>query len=229
MAGLGAGAVAVTAVRGEPRAIWLTLGYFTAMEVLQAAGYAVVDQCGSVGNRSITLLSYLHIAFQPLFINAFAMAIAPRPIGPTMRRWVYGATGLCTALILLRLIPAESFGVCRVGEAMCNTRLCLVSGDWHIGWQLPLNGLYNPLNDALGTRIVFPDYYFAVFLLPLFYGAWRFVAFHFVAGPLVARALTSNPDEMPAVWCLFSIGILLISLSPFVRHSIMGAHRPAEA
>jgi len=34
---------------------------------------------------------------------------------------------------------------------------------------------------------------------------------------------------MPAVWCLFSIGILMIGLSPFVRYSVMGAHRPVNA
>jgi hypothetical protein len=84
MVGLGAAAVAVTALRGEPRAIWLTLGYFTVMEGLQALGYTVVDQCDTTANKTVTLLSYLHIVFQPLFINA--MAIAPQPVPAKWRR-----------------------------------------------------------------------------------------------------------------------------------------------
>ena len=40
MVGIGVVATGVTAARGEPRAIWLTLGYFTVMEALQATGYA---------------------------------------------------------------------------------------------------------------------------------------------------------------------------------------------
>ncbi len=98
--------------------------------------------------------------------------------------------------------------------------LCLVSGEWHIGWSLPLNDLPRVL---FGTNITFPSYFLAVFVLPLFYGAWRLVLFHAVLGPLLAMALTSNPNEMPAIWCLFSIGLVLIGLSPFIRHRVMGA------
>lgn len=58
----------------------------------------------------------------------------------------------------------------------------------------------------------------AAFGVPLIYGAWRFVLVHAFAGPILAAALTTNPNEMPAIWCLFSIAILLISLSPQVRH-----------
>ena len=69
----------------------------------------------------------------------------------------------------------------------------------------------------------FPAYFLAVFALPLVYGAWRFVAFHAMAGPVLAHLLTRDPDEMPAVWCLFSIGILAIALSPFIRQRVMAA------
>jgi len=229
MVGLGAVAVITTAKRGKARAIWIPIGYFTVMETLQAAGYAVVDDCGSPANQAITLLSYLHIAFQPLFINAFAMAIAPNLVSARMRRWVYGAAAASSALMLLRLVPGEWAGLCRAGEVMCGNAFCLVSGNWHIGWQVPLNGLYNPISDITDFGIQFPDYLAAVFLLPLFYGAWRFVVFHMAAGPVLAWTLTSNPYEMPAVWCLFSIGLLLIALSPFVRHSVIGAYRPVVA
>ena len=64
----------------------------------------------------------------------------------------------------------------------------------------------------------FPTYLLVAFLLPLAYGAWRLVVFHALAGPILASALTDNPNEMPAIWCLFSIGILLIGLSPMIRH-----------
>ncbi len=229
MVGLGAAAVAITVARGEPKAIWLTLGYFTAMEALQAAGYAVVDECGTPVNQSITVLSYLHIAFQPLFINAFAMAIAPAPVSARVRCWVYGVAAVCSALMLFRLAPVDWAGACEPGDILCGEAFCLVSGNWHIAWEMPLNGLYDVVSDLIGFHIDFPDYYIAVFLLPLIYGSWRFVLFHFAAGPILASVLTSNPNEMPAVWCLFSIGILIIGLSPFVRHTVMRAHRPAIA
>jgi uncharacterized membrane protein YjjP (DUF1212 family) len=60
----------------------------------------------------------------------------------------------------------------------------------------------------------------AAFAVPLFYGAWRFVLFHAVAGPLLALLLTGNQNEAPAIWCLFSIGIILIAISPPIRRRI---------
>jgi hypothetical protein len=37
---------------------------------------------------------------------------------------------------------------------------------------------------------------------------------HALVGPVLAIQLTSEPNEMPAIWCLFSIAIVLISLNP---------------
>lgn len=167
MVGLGAVAVVITVRRGEPRAIWFALGYFTAMEALQAASYAVIDDCGSSANRTITILSYLHIAFQPLLIDAFAMTIAPAPVPVRIQRLVYGVAAGCSALILLRLAPVDWLGPCLSGEVMCGPAFCVVSGNWHIAWQVPLNRLYNPLSDLIGYGLQFPDYFVAVFVLPL--------------------------------------------------------------
>ncbi|MEE4118443.1 MAG: DUF5765 domain-containing protein, partial [Paracoccaceae bacterium] len=103
MMAAGATGTAITLCRGEHRAISLTLGYFTLMEALQVAGYATLDQCGSPVNNAVTLASYLHIAFQPLFINAFAMAIAPSAVSPALRRAVYALAALATLALLVRL------------------------------------------------------------------------------------------------------------------------------
>ena len=219
MVGVGAVAAGVAAARGQPRAIWLALGYFTLMEGLQATGYAVVDQCGTPGNQAITLLSYLHIVFQPFFINAFAMELVPGPVKARLRRGVYLFCAASSAVMLAQLYPFEWAGVCRLGDPLCGAELCLTSGDWHIAWDIPYNGFLHPLEDALGFHSGFPTYILAAFFLPLAYGSWRFVAFHAIAGPILASYLTTNPNEVPAVWCLFSIGIVLMGLSPMIRRT----------
>ena len=220
MVAVGGAATVVTLRRGEPAAIWGTVAYFTAMEALQGVGYAVVDRCGTPANQVVTVLSYLHIAFQPLFINALAMAVAPEPVSAGMRRAVYAVAGAASAVLLLRLVPIEAVGPCRPGDVLCGVRWCLVSGEWHIGWEVPLNDLPRWL--GLGAA-QFPAYIAAAFVLPLVYGAWRFVLFHLCAGPLLAMALTSDPNEMPAIWCLLSIGIVLVAISPLIRMRVLGA------
>lgn len=217
MVGVGAVATGVLAARGDPKGIWLTLGYFTIMEGLQAAGYSVIDQCGSPSNEAITLASYLHIVFQPFFINAFAMELLPSPVKIRIRRVVYLCCAISSAVMLAQLYPFAWAGSCRIGVPLCGNELCLVSGEWHIAWNIPYNGLLLPLEDILGVYSGFPTYIAVAFLLPLIYGAWRFVMFHALAGPILAAMLTDNLNEQPAVWCLFSIGILLIALSPLIR------------
>ncbi|WP_227269516.1 DUF5765 domain-containing protein [Roseobacter weihaiensis] len=213
----GAAATGFAWSKEQPAGIWLTLGYFTVMEALQVAGYRVLDQCGTPENRAVTLLSYLHIVFQPLFINAFAMELVPAPVRRRVRVWVFGLCALSSAVMLAQLLPWPSLGRCALGTPLCARDLCTVSGAWHIAWNIPYNGLLTPLDQLLGLNSGFPTYMVSAFVLPLFYGAWRFVLVHVLLGPTLAWSLTSNPNEMPAVWCLFSVAILCISLSPAVR------------
>src|ERR1700682_4620171 len=77
LATVGLGTTAYAAYRKEPAAIWMPLGYFSLMELLQAFTYSVIDQCSLPSNQIATLLGYLHIAFQPFFINAVSMHFIP--------------------------------------------------------------------------------------------------------------------------------------------------------
>jgi len=187
----------------------------------------VIDACNSPANQSITLLSYLHIAFQPLFINAFALAVAPTVVPPGLRKLVYALAGLATLLILLRLVPFDWAGQCKPGQVLCGPGFCVVSGNWHIGWEVPLNDMWATLGWVFGDVVQFPGYILAVFVLPLAYGAWRFVIYHAALGPILAHFLTENPNEMPAIWCLFSVGLVLIGLSPLVRTHVLRSAAPA--
>ncbi len=229
MVGLGTAATVVTLRRGEPAAIPVTLGFFTLMEVLQVGGYRVLDACGLSANRGITLLAYLHIALQPLVINAFAMATAPDEVPRAMRRRVYALAALATAALLLRLVPFDWAGPCQTGDHLCGPAFCTVSGNWHIAWEMPLNDMWRALGVPFVDVVPFPAYMLSVFALPLIYGAWRFALFNALAGPILGSVLTDNPNEMPAVWCLFSIGIALVSLSPAMRSRVLGTPQRVPA
>ena len=111
----GAAGTVVTRARGAAPGIWLTLGYFTVMEGLQLAGYAVIDQCGTPANRAVTWVSYIHIVFQPLFINAFAMELVPGPVRRRVRGWVFGLALLSALVMLAQIAPLPGVGTCRPG------------------------------------------------------------------------------------------------------------------
>lgn len=216
MVALGGVATTVAVRRDAPPAIPLTLAYFTLMEALQLGGTLTIDQCGDPVNQTVTWASVLHIVFQPLFINAFLLELVPEA---ARRRWrwpVMLLAGLAAIVMLLQLAPLPFAGSCTPGTVLCGSPVCTVSGEWHLAWNIPQNGLMAPLVAQWGNAASWPAYLLAVFGLPLLYGAWRFVVFHALAGPIFAGLLTDNPNEMPAIWCLFSIGIILATLSPRV-------------
>lgn len=211
---------AVTTVYGRriglPTAVWFALGFFTFMEALQAAGYLVINQCGTFANQAITVLSYLHIAFQPTVINAIALQLIPTGVRRRIQFWVYGLCALSSAFMVAQLlIPTDIAGHCRIGECMCAPTLCTRSGDWHLAWDVPYNGLGTWIEDRLGgVNWGMPTYMLSVLLVPFLYGSWRFTLFQLLVGPIFGNLVTTDNNEVPAIWCLFSIGIVALTFFP---------------
>jgi hypothetical protein len=111
--------------------------------------------------------------------------------------------------MLVKLYPLEWGGLCNIGhEPFCGEHLCSVSGNWHIAWEAPLNGF----------KWLTLGYFLPVFLMPVIYGSWKFVLYHIIVGPLLARILTDNINEWPAVWCLLSIGLFLVVIKTPIRN-----------
>ena len=205
--------------RKEPAVLWISLGYFSLMEILQAFTYSVINQCSLPSNQIATLLGYLHITFQPFFINAVSMHFIKPSVARRLQAPVYGVCFVAAILMLIQLYPFDWAGVCDPRRPLCGEMLCSIRGDWHIAWEVPTNGLGNWLTR---TRIPtlrngFPEYVVAAFAMPLLYGSWRFTAYHLIFGVFLARISTSNVDEWPAIWCLFSIALLMVVLKTGVR------------
>lgn len=222
MVGVGAVATVVTWKRGDPPAIPITLAFFASMEALQFWGYQTIDQCDLPGNQASALLSYVHIALQPLFINAFGMALVG---GVSARMWrtIMGLTAVVSLLLLMRMVPMAWVGACVPGTTLCGPQWCTLSGAWHLAWDMPLSDFAGRFGgDVFRHWIPFPDYMIAAFVFPVLYGAWRFALVHALLGPILAATLAQSPNEMPAIWCLFSVGLVLISLTPWVRRTVTG-------
>jgi hypothetical protein len=214
VAALGFAATGYAAYKREAPALWMPLGYFSVMEALQAYAYVVVNDCELPANQLVTYFSYLHIVFQPFFINALSLHFIPAPVARKIEPWSYAVCFMSCIAMLTQLYPFSWAGQCSPAAALCGPRLCTMSGNWHIAWELPTNGLLNTWPGA------FPTYVLAAFVLPLLYGSWRITLFHLVTGPLFAYLLTGNLNEWPAVWCLLSVGLLLLIVAPPIRRKL---------
>lgn len=199
---VGGAATVYGAKKGEPKARWLTLGFFTFMELLQAASYIWLNQCDVSANIYLTRLSYIHIAFQIPVVNFFAFSFVSEQIRKKWFRPVMIVSFIATLLMLTKLFTPILWNVgqewmCKSWETLCGTDTCSYKGNWHLAWRMPLMG-FDPF---------FLLYMIPVFVFPVLYGAWRLSLFHLLFGPVLAYFLTTNRNEVPAIWCLFSVAL----------------------
>jgi hypothetical protein len=210
---IGGAATIYAAKKGYPKAQVVTLGFFTLMELLQAVSYVWIGQCDLGVNDFLTKMSFLHITFQPTVLSAYMLSFLPEKKRQKWSKLAMGVGVTVTTLLFIKMIVPMIWEVplehmCRIGESMCGRDVCTYAGDWHQAWRLPLLG-YIP------TML----YGIPVFIIPLFYGSWRASLYHFALGPLLAHSLTSDPNEWPAIWCLFSIVLAsTVFLKPVRKH-----------
>ncbi len=219
----GLGTAVYVARAGESKELWIPLTYFALMELLQAVTYIFIDDCASPYNQMLTLFGYLHVAFQPFFANMVAMYFVPAHIKRKISTTVYSLCAVASVAILVKMFPFDWAGTCNIGvEGFCGAYTCSTSCEWHIAWQLPLNGLLSEPQEYLfgfewGLHALV--YILAAFVMPFIYGSWRFVSFHFLVGPLISDILTNDPNEFSAVWCLFSIALCVsVIKTPIRKH-----------
>lgn len=190
---------AYAAYRKEPVNRYIPLVYFSLMETLQGFTYGWIGQCGNPINYNLTVLSYIHICFQPFLINMFNFSFMSKE-EQKRGQWIWWACGVATLTMLgMFAFPDWPSKCVPALQSLCGTQTCSYHGDWHIAWMLELSNL-DPH---------WVTYWLAAFILPMFYGGWRFVIYHFLCGPLLAAFLTTDQNEHPAIWCLLSIGLLL--------------------
>jgi hypothetical protein len=162
----------------------------------------------------------LHIAFQPFFINSVALYFMPKDAARKVAPLTYAACFAGAIAMLVQLYPFNWAGHCQIGRPLCGEFLCTVRGEWHLAWLVPTNGIGNSMADNAWLGRGFLSYPLTAFLLPALIGSWRFTLFSYVAGPFVAALTTSNINEWPAVWCLFSIGLVLAIIKTPLRHHL---------
>lgn len=191
----------------QPKELTYTLGYFTIMEAIQMLSYPVIDSCILPQNQFLTILAYIHVAFQPFFINMVMMYFIPKARRKKIAVYVYSLCGVATAFTLLQLYPFSWAGSCDPMVPFCGYPLCSSSGVWHLLWHVPLNGLTNSLVPMPFMGL--PGYTLAGIVLPFLYGSWRANVYHIFLGPTLAWFMTTSINEAAAVWCTFSIALLL--------------------
>jgi len=154
----------------------------------------VVNECGNPLNQVLTLFGYLHITFQPFFINAVALYFMPKDLASRIAPFAYTACFAGAICMLVQLYPFAWAGACETGRPLCGKLLCTVRGEWHLAWLVPTNGIGNSLTHVNWLGNGYPAYLLTAFAMPALYGSWRFILFSYLAGP--SRRNSRHPTSM---------------------------------
>jgi len=183
------------------------MAYFALMETLQAVQYSFINLCDNPINKALTLVGFFHLAFQPFFVNYYVsefMTKGNKRYVPLMLTLSLFAG----VLMSNRMWKSPGDIPCSIGiEPLCGVSTCTFRGSVHLAWQMPMQhadqDYFTP-----GFQLHFFMFYMPMFAL----GMWKFTLFLLVSGPFLGRALTNHQDEIPAIWCFFSIAQLFFPL-----------------
>jgi hypothetical protein len=195
--------VAYVVAKRESFLLWVPLLYAGLMELLQAYTYIYIGRCELPQNQLATYLGYLHISFQPLFMNMAALYFIPEKFRNKIACFAMPICFIFIILALIKIYPFTWAPQCQPGiDLFCGKILCSTPGSWHIAWEIPYRTffLYNWV------------YFLPAFALPLLYGSWKLVFYIFFSGPPLAWLITHNPNEWPAIWCLYVIAFIFVAL-----------------
>jgi len=176
------------------------VAYFAFMETLQAFQYGVINECDNPLNKIYTLLGFFHLAFQPFFVNlylgTFMSAGQKKYLPMILSLSFFGGIMMCN-----RLWMTEGDHMCTIGiQPMCGAKTCTFRGNVHLAWQMPMQHADQDYFTPGWTL------HFFLFYLPTYaLGMYGHTIFLLLSGPFLGRAMTSHQDEIPAIWCFFSI------------------------
>lgn len=179
------------------------IAYFSLMEILQFFQYSVIDQCDNPINKWLTILGYLHICFQPLFVNIWLYAFIH-----SSPNFLFLYMSFFAGLLLAsRLFVYSDNDLCdNKNEPLCGKETCVYSGNRHLAWNVRLR--------AAGKYWFTPSIglHFFMWVIPMLtlLEIKPFLAV-LLTGPYLAYYLTNNIHEQPAIWCFTAIFQMIIT------------------
>jgi hypothetical protein len=194
------------------------------MEILQTAQYWVVaedinsPQCNSFWNKLLTTVGFIHICYQPYFINLlyeikYGDTITIPYFTIVKRLCLVGGTMLASRHFQ-RLMFDESYSNYLDTEWLNGDKLCTYKSQVHFAWSVPLADV--------SYYVPSVNMHFFMFFVPLMVMyenkklAYKSIMM-FITGPLFASYMTSNLQEQGSIWCFISI---ILFTNTFITHLV---------
>jgi hypothetical protein len=218
-------------VRYRNLAAFVGVMYFVLMEFLQYVQYLHIDQCDTQWNRTLTVLGFLHICYQPFFTHLLNGSVAKSEKRKYLFAFIRRLSLISGSFMFARYLLADESNA-TLGPSQGDVEwvrgrhaddLCTYKGNYHLAWKLPLAEptYYIPSNFIHFFMMHAP---FFAMELP----NWIPGLVLYATGPLLASYITSNLHEQASIWCFFSIAQVTCASILLVWNNRGSGHPPSE-
>jgi len=205
--GILAAASAICIQSNAPAAITLPVAFLASKELLQWALYSSISNCNET-NKFLTSLSWVHISFQPFFVNLFISAFSQSPELYTLPLILCLVFAIANVFRLKEMRGTIEYK-CQnnITGNMCRPKTCSIQGKHHVAYGFELassdvNAAYTPSLFSYGLLTFVPAYII---------GDWQLATINLVvcAGTM---SMIQDAGEAGAIWCVNSFWIGLFAL-----------------
>ena len=197
--------VAVCMMNKAPWQITVAVVYLALKEMLQLHLYNNIDSCSET-NKSLTTLSWVHISFQPVFMNLFISAFSKHKElynMPVALSLIFGIANM----MRIKEVRGNINYPCKPNDNkqinMCRPQTCSYMGKYHVayGFELASADAEAPWTPSIFT------FYLLMFAPAFILGDWQLASINLSVALASSHFLSHDAGEAAAVWCLNSFWI----------------------
>jgi hypothetical protein len=185
--------------------------FLAVKELLQLVLYYNID-CSPI-NKWLTVVSWVHISFQPFFVLLFISAFSKRPKQYNVPLALALIYGIFNSMRIKELRPGGVEFKCSVTEkdkSLCRPQTCSHQGRYHVAYGFELASA-----DAQKGILYVPSFFSYALLCfgaPYVIGDWQIATINALVAFLSFRFAYWDSGEGAAMWCLNTswIGFLAI-------------------
>ena len=198
-----------------PIRIVLGTSFLAVKELIQVLLYHHLDACTDM-NKFLTIAAWIHISFQPLFMNLFISAFSATPKKYDV------PLAMCLIFAIANTFRLKDFHggkhpqcVPHMQSNLCRQKTCSTPGKYHLAYGFALNSA----DEGAHTPSLFA-YFLLMFGPALIIGDWLLGIINITVSIMSFTLVAHDSGEASAIWCVNSMWIAFFAVYYIVKNRL---------
>ena len=199
-----------------PLTITLPLFFLASKELIQCLLYYNLESCNS-NNKWLTAAAWLHVSFQPFFVNLFISAFSKNPTEykiPLILCLIFGVFNILRLKeFSMNNLLNDSSCIPNIKNNVCRNTTCSINGERHLAYGFNLSST----DIGYFTPSLF-SYVLLSFGPAFIIGDWQLAGIHLSVAVLSSLFARKDAGEAAAVWCVNSFWVVFFAIYYIVKN-----------